>query len=438
MYLKWRLHRILNQTRNALAAPSRQPRMAVVLGRLLAAAFLVCFATGLYSHFLQDPFEWMVFLSRPVWLYQVSQGIHITAGIACIPLLLAKLYVVFPALFQTPPVRSGLHLVERASIALFVSASLVQLAIGVLNTYQLYSVFPFSFRHTHFMLSWVIIGSLAIHIAVKLPTIAEHWRKTSGELEAYSDASDDVASDEDAVPADPVDELQRLTGVRPTAGFTGKLFAWIDRAPAQKPMTPGARASRRGFLITVASASAALVALTAGQSFRVLDATNLLAPRKNGRGPQGFSVNHTASAAKVLQSAQSPLWTLTVANSTSSVALNYEQLRALPQFESWLPIACVEGWSQYARWRGPRLMDLMDLVGAPQDATVRITSLQRGSSYAVTMMPANFVRDPLTLVALELNGETLHLDHGYPARIIAPARPGVLQTKWLSSLEVAT
>ncbi|MBU2076234.1 MAG: molybdopterin-dependent oxidoreductase, partial [Actinobacteria bacterium] len=28
--------------------------------------------------------------------------------------------------------------------------------------------------------------------------------------------------------------------------------------------------------------------------------------------------------------------------------------------------------------------------------------------------------------------------HGYPARLIAPNRPGVLQTKWLSRLEAVT
>ena len=50
-------------------------------------------------------------------------------------------------------------------------------------------------------------------------------------------------------------------------------------------------------------------------------------------------------------------------------------------------------------------------------------------------MEPEFARDDLTLVALELNGDVLDIDHGYPARIISPARPGVLQTKWLSSLE---
>ena len=29
------------------------------------------------------------------------------------------------------------------------------------------------------------------------------------------------------------------------------------------------------------------------------------------------------------------------------------------------------------------------------------------------------------------------LDHGFPARVIAPNRPGVLQTKWVTRLEVA-
>jgi DMSO/TMAO reductase YedYZ molybdopterin-dependent catalytic subunit len=46
------------------------------------------------------------------------------------------------------------------------------------------------------------------------------------------------------------------------------------------------------------------------------------------------------------------------------------------------------------------------------------------------------VADRDTLLALELNGEPLHPDHGYPVRLIAPNRPGVLQTKWLTRVRV--
>ena len=424
MLFQWQIQRLLHQMRHSLAAPSRNPRTAVVIGRLLATAFLLCFATGLYSHFIQDPLPGMQFLTRPVWLYQVSQGVHITAGILCFPLIFAKLYAVFPELFQSPPVRSFPHFLERASIALFVAASLVQITIGLLNTYQWYALFPFPFRQTHYALSFVVIGSLAIHIGVKLSTITKYWRKSPTNYDV--DKGDPDAAFE--VP----DELRRLTGKPQAAGVTGRIFEWIDKTPDhRKPET-----SRRGFFVTVGIAAAALVTFTAGQSFRVLDATNLFAPRKNDTGPQGLPVNRTAEKAKVVESATSPDWRLTVVNGSATSTFTYDQLRAMPQHEVELPIACVEGWSQYATWRGPRLSELVDTVKAPGSAAVRITSLEQNSSYAVTTMEPNFVRDDLTLVALELNGETLHIDHGYPARIIAPARPGVLQTKWLSSLEV--
>ena len=446
---------LLHDTRRSLVAPSRNPRMAVVIGRLLAVAFVLCFGTGLYSHFLQDPLPWMTFPTRPIWLYQVSQGIHITTGIACFPLILAKLYTVFPALFQSPPVKSVAHAVERASIALFVAASLVEITIGLLNTFQLYALFPFPFRQTHFALSFVVIGSLAIHIGVKLPVISKHWTKKRSDAEA----------------ARPFDELgdQELEGADTDAvhstGITGRIFRWIDRDPASasaraesdspesdspdsdspdsdspasdSPATARpSTASRRGFFATVAVAVAAVVGLTAGQSFRVLDGVNFFGPRKMGVGPQGLPVNRTAKAAKVTETAVDPDWVLTVVAGERSVTFTRAALMAMPQVEVELPIACVEGWSQYAMWTGVRMRELIAAVGGSPDASVTATSLEKKSKYAVSTLGPEWVRDDLTLVALKLGGEDLDIDHGFPARLIAPARPGVLQTKWLSRIEV--
>lgn len=433
----------LHDVRHSLAAPSRGPRTAVVVGRLLAIAFLLCFGTGIYSHFIQDPLPWMVFPTRPIWLYQVTQGIHITAGILCFPLILAKLYSVYPQLFTFPPVKSFAGFLERASIAIFVAASLVQITIGLINTYQWYQLFPFPFRQTHYALSFVVIGSLAIHIAVKLPIISRHWTTkrhaealaaeatpAEGEAETLEIPAGSFESPENAyagvghgMAARPAEEPQ-------TGGITGKLFAWIDATPQPQP-----KVSRRGFLVALTAASAAVVAFTAGQSFRVLDGINLFAPRKAGVGPQALPVNRTAEAAKVVSSASSPGWRLTVVGPAGSRVLDYADLRALPQHDVDLPIACVEGWSQMASWRGPRLRDVVDLAGIPSDATIRVTSLEDGP-YGLSEVTPEFARDELTLVALEVNGEVLDLDHGYPARLIAPARPGVRQTKWLSRLEV--
>lgn len=434
-----RLQHLLGQMRRSLAAPSRTPRTAVVLGRLLAFAFLLCFGTGIFSHFLQNPLPWMHFPTRPVFLYQVTQGIHITAGILCFPLIFGKLYAVFPELFQTPPVRSFPHFLERASITVFVASSLVQIVIGMLNTFQWYALFPFPFRQTHYALSYVIIGSLAIHIAVKLPVIARYWRKGDAERAAIEDANAvRDASAEASTPNPSTDSTSTdssasgtVTTNSTTGGITGKVFAWIDNTPPAEP-----RASRRAFFTTLGIASAVLAVTTAGQSFKFLDVTNIFGPRKAGIGPNDLPINRTAKAAKVLESAVDPSWTLTVSYGDTTRVYSRSALAALTQYEVVLPIACVEGWSQTATWRGVRLADLVDSVGAPAGASIRARSLEQNSSYAVMDMGPEYVRDDLTLVALELNGDTLDIDHGFPARMIAPGRPGVLQTKWLSTVEV--
>jgi Oxidoreductase molybdopterin binding domain len=416
------MQRLLYGFRQALQSPSRNPRTAVALGRLLGAAFIICFLTGIYSHFIQDPLPGMQFLTRPVWLYQFTQGVHITTGILCFPLLFAKLYSIFPLLFQTPPIKGFLHFLERASIAVFVASSLVEITTGLLNTYQWYSVFGFSFRRTHFALAFIIIGSLAIHIAVKLPIITKYWRKST----SY-DAEGQVVP----LPEEP-DTNAGLPLPDIGIGITSRVFAWIDKTP--EPKSPGL--SRRGFFATVALAGATVVGLTVGQSFRPLDALNVFGPRKAGVGPDTLPVNRTAHAAKVLESAMSPDWTLTVSSDVLTRSFTRADLQAMPQYQVDLPIACVEGWSQMAHWKGPRLSDLVDSVRGSAHASVRATSLEQGSIYAVTELEPNFVRDQLTLIALEVDGETLDIDHGYPARLIAPARPGVLQTKWLSKLEM--
>jgi DMSO/TMAO reductase YedYZ molybdopterin-dependent catalytic subunit len=65
-----------------------------------------------------------------------------------------------------------------------------------------------------------------------------------------------------------------------------------------------------------------------------------------------------------------------------------------------------------------------------------VQSLQRNSAYAASTVDVSHAGDPLTLIALRVNGETLDIDHGYPCRLIAPNRPGALQTKWLHSITV--
>ena len=401
--------------RTALTSPARHPRTAVVLGRLLGLGFLVCFGTGLFSHLLQDPLPGMAFPTGPVWLYRLTQGVHVAVGTALIPLLLAKLWTVYPLLFRWPPVRTVAGLLERAAIALLVAAALVQLATGLADTYQWYP-WPFRFRQTHFALAWALVGTLAIHIGVKLPVIARWWRRSRS-----------VAADGALLPvAEGEGDLRPEPAAR---GLTGMLQRRLLRAPEPPPAV-----SRRTVLVATGVASAAVVGLTAGETLPALAPINVFAPRRLRYGPQGLPVNRTAAEGGVQRTALDPAWRLEVRGPERSVALTLDDLRAMPQTDAGLPIACVEGWSTQARWRGVPVRDLADLVGA-RDRELVVRSFARGA-YSATVLQREFAEDPLTLVALELNGEVLHVDHGYPARLISPARPGVLQTKWLRSLEV--
>jgi DMSO/TMAO reductase YedYZ molybdopterin-dependent catalytic subunit len=170
-----------------------------------------------------------------------------------------------------------------------------------------------------------------------------------------------------------------------------------------------------------------------GETVRPLARLSVLAPRRPDLGPQGVPVNKSAAAAGIRTD---PEHRLVVAGPERTVRLLPADLAALPQHTVSLPITCVEGWSADAVWTGVRVRDLLDLVGAPAGATVRVESSQRTGRYRSSELDPSHARDPLTLLALRLHGEALHLDHGYPCRLIAPNRPGVLQTKWVARVEV--
>jgi len=104
-----------------------------VLGAALLAGIPIVFVTGLLSYAAYEPalgrnnligdpgfldfyvFSWP---TSPVWLYALTQGLHVTVGIALVPIVLVKLWSAMPKLFEWPPLRSPAHALERASLAL--------------------------------------------------------------------------------------------------------------------------------------------------------------------------------------------------------------------------------------------------------------------------------------------------------------------------------
>ncbi|MGL5859484.1 MAG: molybdopterin-dependent oxidoreductase [Angustibacter sp.] len=362
-----------------IGSPLRDVRVTARVGRALGVAVGICFATGLLSHLHQHPPMWLSIPPTPAWGYRLSQGLHVATGIACVPLVLVKLFSVYPKLVQWPPVRSVPHALERAAIAVLVASTLFEVTTGLLNIAQWYP-WSFFFPQAHYAVAWALVGALLIHLAIKAPVIVAALRR-------------------------PVDDDREGVGL-----------------------------TRRGLLRTTALATGAVTITTVGQTLPGLDGLAVLAPRRPGIGPQGVPVNRTAQAAGVREAATDPDWVLEIAGPTP-LRLSRAALLALPQVEVTLPIACVEGWSAQGRWGGVRLTEVLTLAGFPPGSRVRVRSLERRGLYSSSTLTTAQAGHPTTLLALRLNGSDLALDHGYPVRLIAPNRPGVLQTKWLARVE---
>ncbi len=102
--------------------------------------------------------------------------------------------------------------------------------------------------------------------------------------------------------------------------------------------------------------------------------------------------------------------------------------------EADFPISCVEGWSVGAHWQGIPLLEVVRRAGGDAGSSVDFVSLQPRGSFNHSTIAGPQVS--AALLATRLNGERLNVDHGYPLRLIAPNRAGVLNTKWLKSVTV--
>jgi DMSO/TMAO reductase YedYZ molybdopterin-dependent catalytic subunit len=345
----------------------------------------------------------------PAWLYALSQGLHVTVGLVAIPVLLAKLWSVIPRLFAWPPVRSAAAALERASLLLLVGGALFEFATGVLNIQDFYP-WHFGFVRAHYYGAWVFFTAFVLHVGIKLPVVLRAYRER-GFLKPLRDD---------------------LLSTRPEPFDPDGLVAVAPAAPTL---------SRRGLLGLVGGASLTLLVLNVGESVGgPLRRLALLAPRGRvwGSGPNDFQVNKTAVAVGVTPALAGPAWRLSLSLAGGrSVSLSREALLRMPMHSYDLPIACVEGWSTTQRWTGVRLADLAALVGTGGDAVLTSHSIQPHGPFRHASLAASQWTNPRALLALRVNGADLSPDHGYPARVIVPALPGVHCTKWVGQMEFA-
>lgn len=155
-------------------------------------------------------------------------------------------------------------------------------------------------------------------------------------------------------------------------------------------------------------------------------------------------------------------WRLSVSGEVGSdLSLSYQDLKELAQMEVLALLECagnsraavqppIEGllWDHggvgTAAWAGVPLATILELAGVqPSAKEVLLEGDDRGTEPEVTgelgyamSLPMEKALHPDTLLALEMNGEQLAPEHGYPLRVVVPGWYGMVSVKWLSKIRL--
>ncbi|MDB4955801.1 MAG: sulfite oxidase-like oxidoreductase [Myxococcales bacterium] len=149
---------------------------------------------------------------------------------------------------------------------------------------------------------------------------------------------------------------------------------------------------------------------------------------------------------------------------TNPFSLSYEQLRAMPSETRVATLECAGNSRVFlipqaagvqwelgavgnAEWTGVPLGALLERAGLEEDAceivlegadrgTPKEPPVPRGPISYARSLPRHKALQREVLIAYQMNGRDLPLDHGYPVRAVVPGHYGMASVKWLTHVHV--
>ena len=124
------------------------------------------------------------------------------------------------------------------------------------------------------------------------------------------------------------------------------------------------------------------------------------------------------------------------------LSLSLADLRATAAREQITRHDCVEGWSGIAGWKGARLGALLDRAGLLPEAryiaffcadTLELTLDGTGDYYETIAIVDAY--HPQTILAYEMNGKPLPMEHGAPVRLRLERQLGYKMAKYVMRIE---
>jgi DMSO/TMAO reductase YedYZ molybdopterin-dependent catalytic subunit len=141
-------------------------------------------------------------------------------------------------------------------------------------------------------------------------------------------------------------------------------------------------------------------------------------------GEQATTVNSTNYLLKIDGNVPNPL------------ALTLAELYAMPSVQKTLTIKCKEGWSANVPWEGLPISYLLGQAGLRLGKITNVTI--KGITGYTTTLSSDEVADLDYMIALKVDGAPLTVDHGYPARLVAPPRSGLDWVKYVDRITVTS
>jgi hypothetical protein len=127
-------------------------------------------------------------------------------------------------------------------------------------------------------------------------------------------------------------------------------------------------------------------------------------------------------------------WTLRVDGLVDNpMNFTYENLTSFPVVSDVVTLKCVAGPQGTANWTGVRLRAILDMVGISGGAQEVIFIAEDGYTSSLTISDAT---NEDVLLAYEMNGEILPVDHGFPVRLVVPGKYGYKWVKWITQIQV--
>lgn len=117
-----------------------------------------------------------------------------------------------------------------------------------------------------------------------------------------------------------------------------------------------------------------------------------------------------------------------------ALKVSLPDLQALPKTEIVYSFKCVEGWDQIQYWGGVKFIDFINHYQLQDHAKMEYVGIETPDKgyYVGIDMPS--AMHPQTILAYEVNGKPLPLEHGAPLRLIIPVKYGIKNLKRIGTI----